>query len=74
MDRQILKITQNPKKKNTSSLISQLKRKTRRVYSSEEKVRIIIDDILLRNELIQILSAFKPIKHHISDDDKDNKR
>jgi len=32
-----------PKKKNSSSLISELKRKTRRNYSSEEKIRIIID-------------------------------
>ena len=31
------------KKKSASSLISELKRKTRRVYSSEEKIRIIID-------------------------------
>ena len=33
------------KKKSTSSLISDLKRKTRKVYSSEEKIRIIIDGI-----------------------------
>ncbi len=32
-------------KKSTSSLISDLKRKTRRVYSSEEKIRIIIEGI-----------------------------
>ena len=32
-----------PKKKNASSLISELKRKTRRTYASEEKVRIVID-------------------------------
>ena len=32
-----------PKKKNASSLISELKRKTRRTYSSEEKIRIVID-------------------------------
>jgi len=32
-----------PKKKNASSLISDLKRKTRRNYSSEEKIRIIIE-------------------------------
>jgi len=32
-----------PKKKNASSLINELKRKTRRNYSSEEKIRIIID-------------------------------
>ena len=32
-----------PKKKNASSLISELKRKTRRNYSSEEKIKIIID-------------------------------
>ena len=31
------------KKKSASSLISELKRKTRRTYSSEEKIRIIID-------------------------------
>jgi len=35
-----------PKKKNASSLISELKRKTRRTYSSEEKIRIIIDGML----------------------------
>jgi transposase len=33
------------KKKSTSSLISELKRKTRKTYSSEEKIRIIIDGI-----------------------------
>ncbi len=31
--------------KSASSLISELKRKTRRTYSSEEKIRIIIDGI-----------------------------
>lgn len=31
------------RKKSASSLISELKRKTRRIYSSEEKIRIIID-------------------------------
>jgi len=30
-------------KKSASSLISELKRKTRRTYGSEEKIRIIID-------------------------------
>ena len=35
-----------PKKKNASSLISELKRKTRRNYSSEEKIRIIIEGML----------------------------
>lgn len=30
------------KKKSASSLISELKRKTRKVYSSEDKIRIII--------------------------------
>jgi len=33
------------RKKSASSLISELKRKTRRVYGSEEKIRIIIDGI-----------------------------
>jgi transposase len=33
------------KKKSASSLISELKRKTRRNYNSEEKIRIIIDGI-----------------------------
>ncbi len=32
-----------PKKKNASSLISELKRKTRRNYSSEEKIGIVIE-------------------------------
>jgi len=31
------------KKKSTSALISDLKRKTRKVYGSEEKIRIIIE-------------------------------
>lgn len=31
------------KKKSASSLISELKRKTRKVYSSEDKIRIIIE-------------------------------
>jgi len=34
-----------PRKKSTSSLISELKRKTRKTYSSEEKIRIIIDGL-----------------------------
>jgi len=33
------------RKKSAGSLISELKRKTRRVYSSEEKIRMIIDGI-----------------------------
>lgn len=33
------------KRKSASSLISDLKRKTRKVYSSEEKIRIIIEGI-----------------------------
>jgi transposase len=37
------------KKKTASSLISELKRKTRKAYSSEEKIRIIIEGI--RGEL-----------------------
>jgi len=32
-------------KRSTSSLISELKRKTRKAYSSEEKIRIIIEGI-----------------------------
>ncbi len=34
-----------PKKKNASSLISELKRKTRRTYSSEEKIRIVLEGL-----------------------------
>jgi transposase len=37
------------KKKTASSLISDLKRKTRKAYSSEEKIRIVIEGI--RGEL-----------------------
>ena len=37
------------KKRSTTSLISELKRKTRRNYSSEEKIRIIIEG--LRGEM-----------------------
>ncbi len=33
------------KKKSTSALISNLKRKTRKTYSSEEKIKIIIEGI-----------------------------
>lgn len=33
------------RKRSASSLISELKRKTRRTYGSEEKIRIIIDGI-----------------------------
>ena len=33
------------KKKSASSLISDLKRKTRKSYSSEEKIRIVIEEI-----------------------------
>ena len=33
------------KKKSTSALISDLKRKTRKAYSSEEKIRIIIEGV-----------------------------
>lgn len=35
-------------KKSSSSLISDLKRKTRKIYSAEEKIRIIIEG--MRNE------------------------
>ena len=34
-----------PKKRSASSLISDLKRKTRKSYGSEEKIRIIIEGI-----------------------------
>jgi transposase len=34
------------KKRNASSLISELKRKTRKAYNSEEKIRIVIEGIL----------------------------
>ncbi len=34
-----------PKKQNASSLINELKRKTRSKFSAEEKIRIIIDGI-----------------------------
>ena len=37
------------KRKTASSLISELKRKTRKAYSSEEKIRIVIEGI--RGEL-----------------------
>ena len=37
------------KKKSVSSLISELKRKTRRNYSSEEKIRIVIEE--MRSEM-----------------------
>ena len=37
------------KKRNASSLISELKRKTRKAYNSEEKIRIVIEGI--RGEL-----------------------
>jgi hypothetical protein len=33
------------KKKSASALISDLKRKTRKAYSSEEKIRIIIEGV-----------------------------
>ena len=33
------------KKRNVSSLISELKRKTRKAYNSEEKIRIVIEGI-----------------------------
>lgn len=32
-----------PKKKTASSLISELKRKTRKLYSSEEKIKIVLE-------------------------------
>ena len=37
------------KKRNASSLISELKRKTRKAYNSEEKIRVVIEGI--RGEL-----------------------
>lgn len=37
------------KKKSATSLISDLKRKTRRSYNSEEKIRIIIDGMCGEN-------------------------
>ena len=36
-----------PKKKNASSLISELKRKTRRNYSSKEKIRSRFEQIFV---------------------------
>jgi len=51
-----------PKKKNASSLISELKRKTIRNYSSEEKIRIVIEGSLaiLLGFLLQL---FKTKRH-----------
>ena len=41
-------------KKSASSLISNLKRKTRKLYSSEEKIRIIIDGMRGENTIAEL--------------------
>jgi len=46
------------KKRNASSLISELKRKTRKMYNSEEKIRIVIEGI--RGEL-SIAELFRKV-------------
>ena len=51
-----------PTKKNASSLISELKRKTRRTYSSEEKIRIIIDG--MRGEITIVIFPFLFIRFY----------
>ena len=47
-----------PKKKNASSLISELKRKTRRNYSSEEKIRIIIEGMRGEITIAELCRSF----------------
>jgi len=42
------------KKKSATSLISDLKRKTRRSYNSEEKIRIIIDGMRGENSIAEL--------------------
>lgn len=42
------------KKKSATSLISDLKRKTRKSYNSEEKIRIIIDGIRGENSIAEL--------------------
>ena len=39
------------KKRNASSLISELKRKTRKAYNSEEKIRIVIEGIRITQKI-----------------------
>jgi transposase len=46
------------KKRNASSLISELKRKTRKAYNSKEKIRIVIKGI--RGEL-SIAELFRKV-------------
>ena len=42
------------KKKSATSLISDLKRKTRKSYNSEEKIRIIIDGMRGENSIAEL--------------------
>ena len=42
------------KKKSASALISDLKRKTRKAYSSEEKIRIIIEGVLGETSIAEL--------------------
>ena len=57
------------KKKSAGSLISELKRKTRRSYSSEEKIRIIIEGMRGESSIAAPLSQcqinLKLYKHFI---------
>lgn len=48
-----------PKKKSASSLISELKRKTRRTYSSEEKIANIDIEVIKYFALPFMLVDFK---------------
>ena len=44
------------KKRNASSLISELKRKTRKAYNSEEKIRIVIEGIRGKLSIAECMS------------------
>ena len=51
------------KKRNASSLISELKRKTRKAYNSEEKIRIVIEGIRGELSIAELCRKEAFIKH-----------
>ena len=56
------------KKRNASSLISELKRKTRKAYNSEEKIRIVIEGIHQANYYKWSKAFMEAGKHRLNGD------
>ena len=56
------------KKKSASSLISELKRKTRKNYSSEDKIRIIIEGMRGEVSVAELCLENRKLKKNLSGD------